>query len=294
MKLYALHDSDPELLRRGSFPVTQDEARALNQEGYGIYWVPNPFEGRRLVANLRGIRWWFCEIDDGERNEQIARIKRAPLLPSAVVESRRGFHVYWEAIDGDLETWKRIVRWGVVPALRGDPKATDPLRLLRCPGYRHLKNPAQPFDVKVVWRLDAKYTKAQLLRSFPSREPERRTEPRELEPGTGTFWQRVAALDGREALLRLDGHWLQNGERFVLQEQANGNANVVRADGHRTSVFVDRVGRMGNVDGGSSIAAWLKWYEHDWSVIARELRVMFPELTDGDEEAEVRDDVGSE
>ena len=276
--LFALHDSDDELKRKGSFTVSKERAGQLNAEGYGIFHVVNAFEGRRLITNLVRIRYWTCELDLGQRSEQVARIKRAPLLPSVVVESKRGFHLYYRALDAELSTWARVVRWGLIPALGGDPKASDPLRLLRCPGYEHKKDPANPFMVRVVWRTDAIYSTKQMLRAFPNTEPT--AKPKAAGPAgeADGFWEKVARLDGREALARLGGHWLMNGEKFSLQEQVNGNANVVRSDGYSTGSFVDRDGKLGNVDGGASIAAWCAWYGHDWATVARGLREVFPEL----------------
>ncbi len=284
MPLFVLHDSDADLRKRyGSQEVTREWAEKLNARGWGVFWVPNEFTGQRRIANLRRIRFWFAELDEGTKNEQVARLRRSPLLPTAVVESARGFHAYWAAKDATPGHFKRIVRWGIVPALRADTKACDPLRILRCPGFLHMKDPAQPFEVKTVWRLDTIYSEAQLLRAFPSKEPvQAQQERKQLAPGEGTFWERVAQLDAREALRRLNGHWLQNGERFVLQEQPSGNLNLVRADGHRCGVFVDRGGRLGNVDGGSSIGAWAYWYQRDWRRVAQGLRELFPELGDDD------------
>lgn len=285
--LWALHDSDEALKDRGAFPVQKDEAERLNREGYGIFWNPNRVRGRRLIKNLQEIRFYYCELDLGSKKEQAERLRRSPLLPTAVVESARGYQAYWRARDATLENWRRIVRWGIVPALGADPKATDVVRILRCPGYMHMKDPARPFPMRVVWKLDTTYCEAQMMRLFPDRSPKQPDQERTaLEPGEGTFWQRVAQLDGREAIRRLSGHWLVNGEKFRLAEQSNGKANIIREwpDGPiDTGSFVDCGGRLGSVDGGSSIAAWCKWYGHPWPVVAEGLREVFPELGDRDE-----------
>lgn len=287
--LWALHDSDP-LVReeRGACAVDRAEAERLNAEGWGIYWTPNLVRGRRTLTNLERIRFWFAELDHGSKKEQVERLRQAPLLPSVVVESARGFHAYWAAKDATLDRWKRIVRWGIVPTLQADPKASDAVRILRCPGFNHVKNPAKPFPVSVVWRLDTAYTEEQMLRKFPDRSP--KDEPQEhrevLEPGDGSFWVRAAQLDGREALRRLSGHWCVRGEKFSLAEQPNGNANIIRQwpDGPKdTGSFVDKDGRLGSVEGGNSIAAWIHWYGHPWHVVAEALREVFPELGERDE-----------
>lgn len=275
--LFALHDSD-ETLRRthGAREVSQAEAERLNAEGYGVFWVPNRFEGRRVQANLKEIRYWFAEIDSGTKAEQLARLRKSPLIPSMVVESRRGYHAFWKVRgQASPEHWKRIER-GLVRVLKGDPKATDLLRLLRAPGFNHVKDPANPFLVQVVWTLDAAYSEEQMLRAFPSTQPAKPSSPSQVE-GDG-FWSKVANLDARDALVRLNGHWLMKGESFALEEQPNGNANVVRSDGVDTGCFVDRDGRMGNVASGSSVAAWLSWYGSDWATIAKGLKEVFTEL----------------
>jgi hypothetical protein len=290
MPLFALHDSDVRLREQGSFPVSRPRAEELNAQGYGIFWVPNLYRGRRLIKNVEQIRYWFAELDTGTKQEQAEKLRRAPLLPTAVVESARGYHAYWAARGAGLANWKRIVRWGVVPALGADPKATDPLRILRCPGFNHVKDPAKPFPITTVWKLDTTYTEEQMLRLFPDREPKRPDqEAKSLEPGTGSFWQRVAQLDGREAIRRLNGHWSVKGERFELQEQSNGHANIWRTHPDRLSVgcFVDATGGLGSVEGGSSVAAWIKWYGWSWGDVAKAIREVFPEVVP-DEQGEAR------
>ncbi|RMF57710.1 MAG: hypothetical protein D6746_10615 [Bacteroidetes bacterium] len=265
------------------------QARFLNARGYGIFRVPNPFWGRRLRRHCTGIRYWFAEIDHASKRHQLATLLESPLLPTCVVESRRGFHVYWRALDGDLETWDEIVKGRIIPALEADPKASDPLRMLRAPGFYHHK--AEPFLVRVVYYSGAAYTVQQVRDAFPLR---RRiagcSEPPRLD-GQG-FWYDVARLDARKALPQLNGHWLVNGESFELKELHNGHANIYRIepDGslYSTGCWIDEHGRLCGVDGGSSIAAWCHWYGHTWRDIRRGLLEVFPEIEATNGSTEVR------
>lgn len=278
MRMFALHDQDRS---RGTVDVKSNH-HELNASGHGIFWVVNDFEGRRLRDNLTRINYWFVDLDEGTKEEQLARIGRAPLTPSLVIESKNGYHAYWRALGATLDNWADIVRWGLVPALKGDIRACDPLRLLRAPGYFHLKDPEEPFLVREVFRSAVAYTEAQMMRAFPSQEPER---PERREPDqAGTFWERVAALDGREAVERVSGTWLVDGEHFRLDEMRNGNANIIRADdNYSTPCWVWADGRLGGIDDGNSIAAFCRWYGHSWADIARGLKELFPELTDEEE-----------
>lgn len=285
-KLFALPDKD----KGPAQEVTAEEARELNQDDYGIFHVVNEFGGRRLIKNLSRIRYWFADIDEGNKEEQLDRILCAPVIPSKVVESANGYHVYYRAKDATFDNWYRIVRYGVVPKLGGDPKATDPLRLLRAPGFYHHKG--EPFMVRVVHESPAIYTEGQMLEAFPdTRETPKEKlvrDTNELEMTRGGFWHRVAALDGCEAIRKLSGHWLCKGERFALQEQHNGNHNIYRVDPeeeYSTGCWVwGDTGKLGGVEDGSSVAAWCKWYGWNWSDVAKGLKELFPELEDEEEQ----------
>lgn len=261
--------------------VGEGEAGRLNRDGHGVLWTVNEFEGRRLKANVTGIHYHFAEFDGGTKADQQRRLRESPLRPSLVVESKAGFHAYWRVDDGSMETWYPIQR-GIVKLLGADPKCTDPLRLLRAPGYRHWKDPTDPFLVEAVWESDASYSSEQLGEAFPWAPA---TSPAQGPTPTGDgFWQRVASLDCGEAILRLNNHWLQNGESFELREQSSGNRNIVRLDSKDTGCFVRADGSIGNCLLGARLGGWLAWYhDSDWSLIAKGLKEVFPELGGSDE-----------
>lgn len=282
MQLYALHDFNNYLKNKyGAFPVDAEKARRLNADGFGIFHAANSFDDRRTVCNLTSIDWWFVELDDGSKEEQLAKLTALELRPSWVIESKRGYHAYWRPRETTVEQWKRIVRWGLVPSLGSDPKATDVSRILRAPGYLHQKDRTEPFLVRTVWRNPAVYSEEQMLEAFPSQEPARPVR-RDVGDCQG-FWPRVSNLDGRDGIERLSGHWSVRGELFRLDEQHNGNANIIRLDPggerHDTGCFIDSDGRLGNVSEGPTLAAWINWYWQDgYKTAAKALKELYPEL----------------
>lgn len=284
MPYYALHDYSQALRKaHGAFRVDDPkEAVKLNLDGYGIFITPNSFRGARSVANLTKINFWFAELDEGTKKQQERKIRKAPLLPSVVVESKNGFHAYWRAVDATLDTWKRIVRWGIVPALGGDVKATDVARLLRAPTYYHCKHKEDRFLVKKVWETQARYTEQQMMEAFP--DVQKKIRQPEAKPKTGhNFLDRTAQISGLEAIPKLSGHWLVNGEEFRLEPVGNGNHNIIRVlpsgDERDTGSFVDREGYFGNVRGGPTVNFWCKWYGWSWKEVAKGLKELWPELS---------------
>lgn len=283
-RLFAFHDK-PDQRWAGPVEVAEKRAKELNEVGYGIFHVLNEYTGRRLAANVTRIRYWHCEIDQNTKKPLEDWLDAMPLQPSWVIESKRGYHVYFE-VEGvaTVENWKRIVRYGLVPALGADPKATDVLRLLRAPGYYHVKN--EPFLVETVWETGETFTEDQMLAAFPDTREKAPKRPSKALRSGGGFWYRASQIDGREAIQRLSGHWSVDHEEFALVEQQNGNANVYKVDGeyaHSTGAFVNAEGVL--FADGVGIPAWIAWYcNRDWGRVAIALRELWPELENDAEE----------
>jgi hypothetical protein len=54
-------------------------------------------EGKRDKESVTKIQTWIVDIDEGTKDEQLDLIGNSPLLPSLVVESVHGFHLYYLA-----------------------------------------------------------------------------------------------------------------------------------------------------------------------------------------------------
>lgn len=113
----------------------------LNLQGAGIFVTFNQFKGQRRKANLSRVRGVHADLDgvDQHRLDAIRTI----LLPTIEVQSSSPmhWHFYWLLADGetldaaDAENINRsLVQFGA------DPAAVDVSRLLRLPGFLHMKN----------------------------------------------------------------------------------------------------------------------------------------------------------
>ena len=138
-------DTDPLLHR---FPnQTRDQVEALiphlerlNEAGAAVFIAVNEFGFQRSKQNLMRIRGIHADMD-GVSPEMLDAIRRK-LAPTIEVESSgpANVHMYWllevdEVLD--LETAEAIHRQLVT--LGADKAAIDVSRLLRLPGFRHMK-----------------------------------------------------------------------------------------------------------------------------------------------------------
>ncbi len=171
MAIYCIHDHDPELKKRGAFEIQKSEIRQYNQQGYGIFHTANEFNGRRKAENLVKINYWLADIDEGDKfNEQIDRIMSLPLIPTILIETKKGFHCYWKAENATLENYKEIEK-GLIQRLKADKACTDVCRLLRYPGTYHMKDPQNPFKVELIMNNKKSYSEEKMLCAYQLPKP---------------------------------------------------------------------------------------------------------------------------
>src|SRR6266851_315888 len=127
------------------------ELKRLNAAGAGIFLMINAGDGKgRAEKNVTRVRAVFIDADkNGEA--VLEAVKAAGLVPHIIVESSPGkFHVYW-LVDREFP----VDRFTVMQArLAGefdtDTSVGDLPRVMRLPGFFHMKDPAKPFKVKIV------------------------------------------------------------------------------------------------------------------------------------------------
>lgn len=285
-QLYAMHDSDLALKRRGAFKVTRSEAIHLQVEGYGIFVAVNEFkDGIRKVENLTKINAWAIDIDSGSKNDMISRLKKGP-IPSLVVETKRGYQAYWQAKDATPEAWNSIQVDRLVPFYGADANARDLARILRMPGFYHMKDPKNPFLVQKVWQWPVSYNEQDFLDFFPDANKNQREvkafkqmqyETREIKTQGSNFWDKVYNLNCEQALYRLSGKACVNFEIFTFKQNRSGTKNIL-ANNKPTSCWIDLNGRIGSFDkGGPTIYQWLRWYNHHPKDVYQIIKQEFPE-----------------
>lgn len=284
---FARHDSDKFLQNeRGMFSVDEFDCWTLNDLGYGIFFTVNEFKpGTRRKDTLIKIRRYAVDIDSGTKSEMLTKIHQSPLVPSRVIETKRGFHVYFDVINGEARYWNAIMLDRLVPFFGADPNASDLCRVLRAPGFNHEKDPADQFYIDVIFESGAEYTKEQVARMLPDQSQEKREAFRD-RMGTMSFkkgdpfFERVFNMDCMMALEKLSGTKHVNGETFSFKKNFSGTHNIL-VDGKSTSCWIDVDGRIGSLaKGGPTILQWLKWYGRSMSESIEIVKQEFPDVAE--------------
>lgn len=167
IQYYALHDFDKT--KRGMIQIKPEDAKSWQKKGYGIHWAPQSFkDGVRKLENLEKINYWIADIDVGDKEKTLRLIDQLPVAPTIVVETKRGFHIYWRAKDATLENYATIEK-GIAEFLHADGSLITPTHTLRVPGSWHLKDPKNPFRVQILANhsdYSKEYSESLMLRCF--------------------------------------------------------------------------------------------------------------------------------
>lgn len=239
--LYRMYDKHP----CGMFEIKQSEAKYWNNKGFGIFWAVNQFNGARKKENIVKVRALICDLDEGTNQEQLKTIAKSPLIPSLLIKTKRGYHLYWFVKDYALECHFEQQN-AIINFLGGDKGAKDLCRVLRVPGYYHHKQ--EPFLVHEVARTNKIYSTKD-FDVFPKVEKKQ-------------FVSTTTNGNHKEILQKLSGTHYVKGE--VFEFSSFSNKDQIYINGKLSPCWLDSRGIIGSNTGhGGSIYNFLAYY--GWS-----------------------------
>lgn len=263
-KLYLYHDSDKDNILSPEL-ISVDEARTYNQQGFSVCFMPNK-GSNRSNAGVTKIHAWFVDIDfkDAVKPELDVVLDISPLIPSAVVETKNGYHIYFYPRNASLQQFRTIQK-GLVQHFTGDPKCVNEARIMRMPNFNHMKDPSNPFMVWVAFESDAIYAERQMMLAFPYVEPEEsddEAKPQHKISSADDVFDRIRHSDSRVILQALSGTSAVGFKSYKFIRRGQ-HYNII-VDGKDSGCFVNEKGNVIGTNGYSGGAVeWLTWYGHN-------------------------------
>jgi hypothetical protein len=134
-----------------------------NQKGAAITFMVNEGDGKgRKAENVTKIRAVFVDLDGAP----LGPVENAKLKPHAIVETSQGkYHAYWLVSDVELSDFSPLQK-ALAKKLGGDSAVCDLPRVMRLPGFYHMKR--EPF-LSEIHDIDPdlpRYTKEQVIQSL--------------------------------------------------------------------------------------------------------------------------------
>ncbi len=202
----------PELTRR-------------NETGAGVFVAVNEFNGPRRKANIKRVRGIHADFDGVAIGQLINAFKAVPA--TILVQSSPGkFHGYWLLSDGEMmdSPTTEAINKRLVKDYGADPAASDCSRLLRLPGFKHMKNRGvgNTPTVQLLKVTGRRYTAEQLKLAFPPDAAVRHQalfpEPSSAFPVNPVTVAQLAEQCAQDEPLLWKGTWQQ---RFPSQSEAD-------------------------------------------------------------------------
>ena len=143
---------DPLMGRYPNLTLTSVEKllqtlHSMNERGAGIFVARNQCTGHRSEKNVARVRGIHADMDDVSEEQLAALI--AALPPSIIVESSEGrYQLYWQLAEGETlsKDEAKAINQFISRQHGADPAAVDVSRLLRLPGFKHMKYRSQAHD----------------------------------------------------------------------------------------------------------------------------------------------------
>lgn len=259
---------------------------AYNKKWAGIFFSINsmkPWE--RDKASVTKVNARACEVDNLSKEDQLKLISVAPIAPSLIIESNKSFHMYWFAKDGTIDNWTKIC-WWLRNFFGGDPAiASDISRVLRVPGYNHMKYFNKPFMCSIVdWNWNY-YTEEEMLKAYPDTETlaekEAKTIKKEQQLKQAIWnddaWDRIRAMDSKAMLEKISGTNLVWWDIITFRHNSNWTEQIF-CNWKSTGCRIDKMWKIWSTDkGGPNWTNWIAWYGWvDWKEIYRWIKEEFP------------------
>jgi putative DNA primase/helicase len=142
----------------------------INEQGAGIFVARNQCNGHRNEQNVSRVRGVHADMDD-VTPAQIEAVVTV-LEPSIIVQSssQNRCQLYWQLADGEKLTKDeaKSINQCLVQRYGADPAAVDVSRLLRLPGFKHMKYRADGNTPTVtVMGVGKRYTAEEIRNAFP-------------------------------------------------------------------------------------------------------------------------------
>ena len=142
----------------------------INEQGAGIFIARNQCDGHRNEQNVSRVRGVHADMDD-VTPAQIETVTGV-LEPSIIVQSssQNRVQLYWQLADGEelSKDEAKPINQCLVQHYGADPAAVDVSRLLRLPGFKHMKYRAEGNTPTVtVIGMGKTYTAEEIRKAFP-------------------------------------------------------------------------------------------------------------------------------
>jgi len=262
----------------------------FNRYGAGVYFCINPQVDptKRLRDNTSALQRIALDLDVCKEQDELSKddidakkivlldkLKKLEIPPNFIIESKNGWQPIWEFTNPTLlsSTSKRLqANEFYNDLIRGFATKTDLqsegdniCRVVRLPGTYHLKNPNDPFKIKITTLNLTKPTLEEFIKTYPPvpKATQAQTVTIQNTQSSNPEIEQILKYPVTQALEKLSGSEAVDYEQFSFSRNSNGTLQIVidsKPSGQWIDVEHNTIGGSGRGQGNPSIIQFVQWY----------------------------------
>jgi len=182
----ALKEGQKPLNRNNRYynQTTKDELKQLNEQGYDIYFVVN--SGGTKQDEINKINAFYIDCDCGRDDNKkycdletvnqykqrvLQRVQDFGLVPSFIVDTRNGYHIYWLVDNAKVEQFEEVQK-KLIHYFNSDERVFTRQFIMRLPGYYWTKDINNQYLCTVYQYNDIRYNADEFIQHLNSKVPD--------------------------------------------------------------------------------------------------------------------------
>ncbi len=225
----------------------EDKLKQLNEQGYNIYFTVN--SGGTKKEQINKINAFFIDCDCGKDNNGnyfdldivkqykqrvLQRVQDFGLVPSFVIDSRNGYHVYWLINNAKVEQFEEVQK-KLIHYFNSDERVFTAQFIMRLPGYYWTKDVQNKYLCTVYQYNDVRYNADEFITHLNSKVPDYIPETKNISTKITTSKQFSIDKTNEhiDAIRRLDVAKMKELLCKKIDEKVPSNADISRVRGMR-------------------------------------------------------------
>jgi hypothetical protein len=247
----ALKDNEKPINVNGYFDENmKDKLKQLNEQGYNIYFTVN--SGGTKKEQINKINAFQIDCDCGKddkgnyfnldivnqyKQNVLKRVQEFELVPSFIVDTRNGYHIYWLVDNAKVEQFEEVQK-KLIHYFNSDERVYTPERIMRVPNFYWTKDINNQYLCTIYQYNDVRYNANDFIQHLNSKVPDFVPEKKNIS--TKTKVSKQFSIDNTnehiDAIRRLDVAKMKEllCNKFDKKLPSNADISRVRGMGGKT------------------------------------------------------------
>jgi len=175
---------DAKNLPSSYYDEVKDELKEYNKQGYNIYFVVNSGGTKQDEINKINAFYIDCDCDKDDNKKYcdldivkqykqrvLQRVQDFGLVPSFIVDTRNGYHIYWLVDNAKVEQFEEVQN-KLIYFFGSDERVNTPERIMRVPNFYWTKDIDNQYLCTVYQYNDVRYNANDFIQHLNSKVPD--------------------------------------------------------------------------------------------------------------------------